>query len=378
MHACADELTDRIYEAALDPREWQAVAEGIARIFGGSPVNLGLLISGVPGLAPRYLVGMRPEGAVEFLEYLVAQPQWSTRILFRCADRFGDLSEDFPEVDLSSTAIYTEWMKPRGLAPIWPAAHTLLGQPKQSLGGFLVFRREGEGPFTEAELAEATRCVPHLRRAARIVARLGAARREGLALVDVVDRLPTGVLILDSRRRVVFCNRAAQRIIDLDDGFGVDGNGPNATDARDNSTLQTLIADALEQTPQRPVASRGFATISRPSGRRDFTLMVSPLLAPARGLASDGAVAILIVDPEWSAPPMADVLEEIYSLTPSEAEIVRLLSTGLSLEEVARARAVSMHTARSHLKRAFAKTGTSRQGELVRLIVAGIGAVRFG
>jgi DNA-binding CsgD family transcriptional regulator len=34
-----------------------------------------------------------------------------------------------------------------------------------------------------------------------------------------------------------------------------------------------------------------------------------------------------------------------------------------------------MNTARSHLKHAFAKTGTSRQGELVRLMLSGIGSI---
>jgi DNA-binding CsgD family transcriptional regulator len=250
----------------------------------------------------------------------------------------------------------------------------LMGESKRSLGGFFIFRREGAGPFTQAEIDEADRFVPHLRRTAQILARLGAARRQHLALTEVLDRLPTGVLLLDSQRRVVVLNQTAQRIIDLDDGFGVDRGGPSSTDARDNATLQKLIADALD--PHRELASRGFVTLSRPSGKREFALMVSPMRAPARdGTSSDVAVAIFVVDPEGGAPPVAAVLENLYSLTHSEAEIVRLMSRGLSLEDAARSRGISMNTARSHLKRAFSKTGTSRQGELVRLIVSGVGAI---
>jgi DNA-binding CsgD family transcriptional regulator len=375
----ADELIDRIYEAGLHPEGWQAVAEGFSAIFGGSPVNIGILISGVAGLQPRYVVGMPLEGTVRFLEHVVEQPSWSMKVFRRYADCFRDMSEDFGHVDLESTTIFTEWMKPRGMAPIWPAGHMLLGESGQSLGGFFIFRRAGEGPFSKAEFAEADRFVFHLRRSARILARIGEARRERLALAEVVDRLPTGVLLLDSQRRVVVRNQTAQRIVDLDDGFGIDRSGPSATDARENATLQKLIADALDARAGLEQASRGFTTVTRPSGKREYALMVTPLLAPAMGGAStDVVVAIFVVDPEGGAPPVAEVLENLYSLTRSEAEIVRCLAMGLSLEEAAQARGISMNTARSHLKHAFAKTGTSRQGELVRLIIAGIGAIGDG
>jgi DNA-binding CsgD family transcriptional regulator len=375
----ADELIDRIYAASLDPEGWQAVAEGFSLIFGGSPVNIGILIDCGPGSKPRYTAGLDPEGMGGFLEHLVQDVPWSRGVFLRGADRFMELSEDLGHVDLSSTPLYTEWMKPRGLAPIWPAGHMLQGEQKQPLGGFTIFRREGEGPFTDAELAEADRYVPHLRRSAQIMARLQGARRERLALGEVVDRLPTGVLLLDSQRRVVVRNQTAQRIVDLDDGFGIDRSGPSATDARENATLQKLIADALDARGGLEQTSRGFTTISRPSGKREYALMVTPLLAPVRGAAStDVVVAVFVVDPEGGVPPVAGVLEELYSLTRSEAEIVRCLAMGLSLEEAAQARGISMNTARSHLKHAFSKTGTSRQGELVRLVIAGVGAIGDG
>jgi DNA-binding CsgD family transcriptional regulator len=376
MDERADDLVDRIYETMLRPEEWQGVVEAFSAIFGGAPATVGILISGVAGLQPRYVTGMPLEGTARFLEHVVEQPSWSMRTFMRYADRFCDLSEDFGHVDLGSAPIYTEWMKPRGLAPLWPAGHMLLGESNQALGGFFIFRGEGAGPFTEAEFSEADRFVPHLRRTIRIQAKFGGARSAHLALGEVVDRLPTGVLLLDAQRRVVVQNQVAQRIIALDDGFGTDRNGVSAADARENAELQKLIADALDAGPGGETAVRGFAAISRPSGKRDFALMVSPLLARSEGSASSEIVAVLfVVDPEGAAPPVPEVLEHLYSLTHSEAEIVRLLSTGISLEEAAQSRGISINTARSHLKHAFSKTGTSRQGELVRLIISGIGAI---
>jgi DNA-binding CsgD family transcriptional regulator len=289
------------------------------------------------------------------------------------------MTEDFCHVAIDATPIYTEWMKPRGLAPFWPIAHTLLGEADQPLGGLVVFRREGEAPFANAEFAAADRLVPHLRRSARIQAKLGGEQRAHLALGEVVDRLPTGVLLLDAQRRVVVRNQAAERILALDDGFGIDRNGVSASDARENAELQRLIADALKPDSERKTPTRSFVAVSRPSGKREFALMVSSLLARNEGDPSSEIVAVLfVVDPEGGAPPVSEVLERFYSLTHAEAEIVRLLATGVSLEEAAQSRGVSINTARSHLKHAFSKTGTSRQGELVRLIVAGVGAIGDG
>ena len=65
-------------------------------------------------------------------------------------------------------------------------------------------------------------------------------------------------------------------------------------------------------------------------------------------------------------------LQSLYGLTGAEAELVGLLSRGASLEEAADRRGVTLNTARSQLKQAFAKTGTRRQGELVQFVLTGL------
>jgi DNA-binding CsgD family transcriptional regulator len=70
------------------------------------------------------------------------------------------------------------------------------------------------------------------------------------------------------------------------------------------------------------------------------------------------------------------VLQHLYRLTRAEADLVRLISAGQSLEQVAEARGVTMNTVRSQLKQVFCKTDTSRQGELVHLVLTGIAAMR--
>ena len=113
--------------------------------------------------------------------------------------------------------------------------------------------------------------------------------------------------------------------------------------------------------------------VTRPSGRRPFTVVLAPLLKGRTDSTLRDAVAMLYVsDLERGSVRRADSLRTLYGLTEAEGELVNLLCEGLSLDEAARHRGVTVNTARSQLKQVFSKTSTSRQSELVRLVLVGI------
>jgi DNA-binding CsgD family transcriptional regulator len=80
-------------------------------------------------------------------------------------------------------------------------------------------------------------------------------------------------------------------------------------------------------------------------------------------------VIVFVNDPERQVVPQRRLLQRIYGLTPAEANQAVLLAEGKSLKEVAEAQQISLHTVRHHLNRIFAKTGTRRQSDLVRLLL---------
>lgn len=59
-----------------------------------------------------------------------------------------------------------------------------------------------------------------------------------------------------------------------------------------------------------------------------------------------------------------------FGNTPQALLTVFELGSGSTLQDVAREAGISIHTARSQLKAVFDKTGTTRQADLVRLLVA--------
>jgi DNA-binding CsgD family transcriptional regulator len=84
-----------------------------------------------------------------------------------------------------------------------------------------------------------------------------------------------------------------------------------------------------------------------------------------------GARIVLVVDPDHRRRAPAQWLCEGYGLTPAEARLAVALANGDSLKEIAEATGNRVGTLRTHLKHVFAKTGTRRQAELVRLVLRG-------
>jgi DNA-binding CsgD family transcriptional regulator len=279
------------------------------------------------------------------------------------------------EQAIEDSLLYKDWMKPQGFAAIWPAGHTFVDERGLPLGGFVMFRREGQGDFDPAALEAMQPFLRHFRRAILTSIALQGAQQVRSALAEALDLLPTGLILLDERRNIVLKNRGADRILKLNDGVRADGSGPSLEDARQNAEFQVLIADAIDSSGGGHAVSTGFLAVKRPSGKQAFAAMIAPLLGSNRQVVGGAVVAIFIADPVGGRIQDPEVLASLYALTNSEAELVRLLADGLSLEEAAAKRGVSMNTARSHLKHVFAKTGTSRQGELVRLIMAGAGSI---
>jgi DNA-binding CsgD family transcriptional regulator len=58
----------------------------------------------------------------------------------------------------------------------------------------------------------------------------------------------------------------------------------------------------------------------------------------------------------------------VYGLTNAEARLLRFLSDGCGLLEAARELVITKNTARTHMRSIYAKVGTHRQSDLVRLL----------
>jgi len=97
-------------------------------------------------------------------------------------------------------------------------------------------------------------------------------------------------------------------------------------------------------------------------------LFVAPL-SIAGSLNPASSIAVFITDPNRKPQSLATILHALFGLTAAEARLASLLAEGNSLVEIADEIRVTHGTLRSQLKSVFQKTDTSRQAQLVRLLL---------
>jgi DNA-binding CsgD family transcriptional regulator len=194
-----------------------------------------------------------------------------------------------------------------------------------------------------------------------------AAAAAGLAL-EVLDRLPSPVLLVDRQAYILHASRSARALFERDGGLRPDARGRCcASSASATFVLRSKIAEAIG------ARRRHCLTIPR-EGRSALAACIVPLdggdaAAPAR------TAAIFVSDPERPCIVPECLLTELYGLTPAEAQVAIGLANGQRLEDLARAKGVSINTVRTHLQQIFAKTEVTRQPDVVRLVLSGPGAL---
>lgn len=218
--------------------------------------------------------------------------------------------------------------------------------------------------------------VPHFSRALGIMFRLRDAELKVAATRAALDRLAGGVILIGERRQVVFANRAARSILADRDGLRlVPGLASDEHIAATGDATEAEIASALgvALTPETLDVPH-FSTAIRVSraGRGPLALNVSALPdGNAFGAGPDVARAIIfLTDTARPVPVDSVALKRLYGLTEAEARVVKQLCAGGALKEIAEHLGVSDATVRTQLQSAYSKTGTSRQAELVKLVLS--------
>lgn len=370
-------LIESIYASSIEPGGWNRLAHDLSEAFGRAAVAISMPHPDSDLPFDMFPVHLQEEMRPVFLRHLLKGLPWGPPFNGAAKSRFAFASERLPDAELAKTDFYSEFMAPQGLAPEGPITHEIATAAIGKFAGIVIYRRVGCRPFDDDDIALGNLLVPHLERGYAVYSQLGGVRRARIALAEVLDRLPTGVIVFDAHRAPVIVNRSARRILDLRDGFSIDLCRPRLADRREDQVFQTLLAKASDAALKGQRAAGDVMQVTRPSGRRAFALMVAPLLDAPSGSAAGEAVSVAFIgDPDAGPVTTTEVLEQLYALTHAEAELVRMLSEGRSLDEVATARGVTMNTVRSQLKQVFSKTDTKRQGELVRLVLTGVSSLQ--
>lgn len=184
----------------------------------------------------------------------------------------------------------------------------------------------------------------------------------------VLDHIATAVVVVDENGHVLHMNQAGTALVAEKDGFTVDGN--QVCRGAEPDETRTLIAAIRRQAAaDRTDDAVTAVSLSRPSMRHPLLVVVTAL-SPQPEAAGQASVVLFVTDPDRPPALDAEVVGRLYGLTGAESRLACVLATGRDLGDAARTLHITPESARTYLKRIFAKTNTRRQAELVRLILA--------
>lgn len=366
-----EELVEGIYAAALEPARWPGVLAAIARAVH-SPGAVLQVQSRANGAVLFAAVGGIEEAALA--EYARDWAAHDPRLAIGLSGRVGETIDAQEHLDLAGfrgSPIYNEFLGPLGLGATLGA---IVHADREIFAAAAAQRALEPCGFDAGEKRRFAALVPHLARAVKIGHDLGVAAAARRAFGAALDRLPRGVLLVDARLGLRYANRYAEEVLADGDGLRVERGALVAGASEATAALRRLVAGAADPTACGPASAGGCLTLARPSLRRPLELLVAPLTPELAPVAAGRAVAALfLVDPERRVELPLEALRQLYGLTPAEARLAALVGEGLGLPEVAERLGICRETAKSSLRAVFAKTGTRRQAELVRLLLTGPG-----
>lgn len=380
-----DRLLGALYQGPLEATPWQTFLPLSRELLDAKVVSL-VLRPPAEGDRGVILNQLRPEaGADARLTVQLADPDdWQTatyREQFFALDPFINLppgkvvtlEELLPSAALRTSEYYRRYLEPAGVLHILGAD---IGAPGSFQARLRFSRGPDEKPFSAADKALCALIVPHLERAIAIHARLNRMESERDVFAGAVAQLAVGTVLLDDHGRVLKVNPPAEQILAEKDGLQLANQQLQLATRQRTQELQDMIRRVLSSADRNETAVVEALRVTRPSGRADLGLMVR--LVPQVEWAearSTPAVAVFISDPERASAASQQTLMQLFGLTRAEAALATLLTRGLSLQEAAEELTVSPHTARAQLRAIFAKTGVTRQAELIRLLVSSVAAL---
>jgi DNA-binding CsgD family transcriptional regulator/PAS domain-containing protein len=243
-------------------------------------------------------------------------------------------------------------------------------KPGKPYIGFMTMQRSRSAGHAEVDdIALFSHVASHLERALAFEYAIGAATFRAAAAEELIDVIPNGIVMLDRRSTVVYANRTARAMAAAGDCFILAAEGIKALRLTDDGALQCLIGLALNPTDSISSSRGGALRLPRHSGQRHYDVLIAPIAA--RGGLFDRmapAVCLTITDPAAMPEPPYLVLQQLYGATPAEIRVAERLAAGDAPKRISEALAISVATVREHLRALYRKTGTSRQGDLIRLL----------
>jgi DNA-binding CsgD family transcriptional regulator/PAS domain-containing protein len=273
------------------------------------------------------------------------------------------LDPQVPVAAVLRSEIYNDLIKPTtgGLVHCMPTMVKL----DDKMGSLSLLRTQRAGAFSDEDEALIARIAPHLRRMMQLRDRFEEAGHGARLAEDALDQLTFGVLRCQADGRIRFANVMARSILASRDGLRATPLLECALRGATAALHERLRAVVRGRVPEQALL------VERPSGLAAYRIVVVPVGAPTH----TNQALVVVHDPEQREASLGQRAAALFGLSAAEADLTVGLIDGETLQEIADRRSVRISTVRSQFQSVLAKTGTRRQSDLIRAVLA-LGATR--
>jgi DNA-binding CsgD family transcriptional regulator len=359
-------LIATIYDAALDCTLWPEVLSRIAEFVDGRVGGLLTRDSTKPQVAAHWHAGGDPRymrmyaDTYSRLGPVATSPPGQVGAIVSMPDLV-------PYDEFRRGRFFCEWAEPQGWVDV--AVAVLDKSAKGS--AYLSMSRDAEAGMVDQTMRERMALlVPHMRRAVQIGKAIEFKQAEAATFMDVLDGLSVGLFLIDANGRIMHANTAGSDMLEAGDLLRSAGGRLFAGDVQVEQSLRETAAAAANGDEDA-----GGASIVVPLRARDDERYVAHMLplagGGARGRAGEAyaaAAALFVRKAELQYPSPPEVIGKTYDLTPAELRVLLGIVEIGGVPEVAAAFGIADTTVKTHLGRLYAKTGTGRQADLVKLV----------
>jgi DNA-binding CsgD family transcriptional regulator/PAS domain-containing protein len=354
-----------IYDCALQPDRWSAALARITTLLDAAYIAISLadarqhnaVMAAHSPWDPQMLQILNDEYGADGIPGL-------REIIFGGVDLANSTMNQMNEEEFQESRFYKNWVKPQGLRD---ACVVKFAQTPERLGIAAAVTRAGRDVVNAGERRFMSLISPHLRRAALIGDLLDQTRITAKHYREALTQLNTPIILTDATGRILFANANAEKI--LSEGGSLSGAGGILTCV--NHAASTALTDAILRAAKSELmlGDRGIGVALNAPDAAPIIGYVLPLTqGTLRGNMQNAAVALFIAVGGAAIKEPTPALVSLFGLTQSEARVLQHLGGGETLSKIAHAMDLSENTVKTHMSRIYAKTGTSRQAELVNLL----------
>lgn len=364
------DVVGEIYQSVFDLTQLANVIERIMRDIQGDSFILRLQDN--------------VDNSVGFSIYSGYEPQWTKAYqdYFYKVDPYPEAIKNNP-ISIESgepfltdlflkSEYYNDFLKPQN------KYHCMGGHILRNDRYFVMFalqRHKKAQAFQEKEIQALNILMPHFQRVLKLNKQFSAINTQKQIAELALGCIPYGIIVFEENLKPSYINHAAEEVLAGDFGLKLMSQGIVTSISAESQQLQHMIRQGLGvAVGHGEIEKNGMQITPTREDRRPINAVVIPLRPESRkmGILSPGPRVLLFLstlDQSATCKSGGSLLKNLFGLTTAEAYLVRNLASGQDLDEIATTKGCTRNTVRNQLKSVFAKTGTCRQAELVRLLM---------